>query len=252
MANLLKKVLANIAQSFSPQEKLTIQNNIGVEALPSKTGKAGKVLSVNQAEDGLEWGSGGSGVSEPTQDTTAVNYWARNVDKDGNASWKTIPINWFACYIGWNSVTGTKASGNSSIGLYLPIPDQIPVGGKVVCTVAFQVSVENLPAGSSFHVEASLKYANKETGADGAITALCNQSCIATTSTVDGMTSYLTMVLDAFSLSDAVANKWRFDIAGLPSEITGNVKVQYRIISVIASATDPAVTLGTIRAQWPE
>ena len=49
------KVAANFQQDFTEPEKAQARANIGVEDLPSKTGNANKVLSVNSTATGLEW-----------------------------------------------------------------------------------------------------------------------------------------------------------------------------------------------------
>lgn len=63
---MVNKILYNVDQTAdtTDAQKAQARANIGVEALPSKTGNAGKVLAVNSQATGLEWvaGSGGSQV----------------------------------------------------------------------------------------------------------------------------------------------------------------------------------------------
>lgn len=67
MSEQINKVLYNIDQTADTTEdqKAQARANIGVEALPDKTGNANKVLSVNAQATGLEWvpqSGGGSQV----------------------------------------------------------------------------------------------------------------------------------------------------------------------------------------------
>lgn len=67
MAEAIKKVLANCAQSFSDVEKAQARANIGAAAegsgLPSFTsGDARKALCVNSSGDGVEWDNRISGI----------------------------------------------------------------------------------------------------------------------------------------------------------------------------------------------
>ena len=59
MSEQLNKLCVNIPQAFTEAEQAQARANIGVEALPSKTGNAGKVLAVNSQATGLEWVAGG-------------------------------------------------------------------------------------------------------------------------------------------------------------------------------------------------
>lgn len=63
MSNPINKVLYNVDQrgETTAEEKAQARANIGVEALPVKTGNAGKVLAVNSTATGLEWVAGGGG-----------------------------------------------------------------------------------------------------------------------------------------------------------------------------------------------
>ena len=76
--NELNKVCVNIQQNFSEQQKSQARANIGVEALPDKTGNANKVLAVNNQATGLEWVAGGEGsqvqASWTESDTTSPAY----------------------------------------------------------------------------------------------------------------------------------------------------------------------------------
>ena len=65
MSEQMNKVCVNISQDFTEGQKAQARANIGVEALPSKAGNAGKVLAVNSTASGLEWviqSGGGSQV----------------------------------------------------------------------------------------------------------------------------------------------------------------------------------------------
>ena len=64
MSEAINKVLYNVDQTAdtTETEKARARANIGVEALPSKTGNAGKVLAVNSQATGLEWVAGGGGT----------------------------------------------------------------------------------------------------------------------------------------------------------------------------------------------
>lgn len=57
MSEQINKVLYNVDQTSATTEaqKAQARANIGVEALPSKTGHAGEVLAVNSTATGLEW-----------------------------------------------------------------------------------------------------------------------------------------------------------------------------------------------------
>lgn len=55
MSEQLNKLCVNIQQDFTETQKAQARANIGVEALPSKTGNAGKVLAVNSQATDLEW-----------------------------------------------------------------------------------------------------------------------------------------------------------------------------------------------------
>jgi hypothetical protein len=57
MSEQINKVLFNVDQTADTTEaqKAQARANIGVEALPDKTGNPGKVLSVNSTASGLEW-----------------------------------------------------------------------------------------------------------------------------------------------------------------------------------------------------
>lgn len=55
MSEQINKVCVNISQDFTEAQKAQARTNIGVEALPDKTGNANKVLSVNAQATGLEW-----------------------------------------------------------------------------------------------------------------------------------------------------------------------------------------------------
>lgn len=61
MREQINKLCVNIPQAFTEAEQEQARANIGVEALPSKTGNAGKVLAVNSQATGLEWVAGGGG-----------------------------------------------------------------------------------------------------------------------------------------------------------------------------------------------
>jgi hypothetical protein len=70
----INKLCVNISQAFTEEQRATARANIGVEALPSKVGNAGKVLAVNSTATGLEWvaggGAGGSYTAGPGIDIT--------------------------------------------------------------------------------------------------------------------------------------------------------------------------------------
>lgn len=245
-------------------------------ALPSKSGNSGKVLTVNSMATGLEWTTStvppskpvvaGSGISitenanditlattgsipEPTQDTTQVNWWTRNVDTNGVASWVSVPFNFFSMQTVWRSVTGTKASNVSYWGTEILIPDNVPVGVDIACNVIFDVAVEGLALGSYYTVSVDIVGANRETGARSGTTSLWYQSCIVTRSTVDGGQSCFNMTLPVDSRGTDIANWWRFDITGLPTA-QANITVKYRLNTIMGRATDPSIRLGDIRAQW--
>lgn len=245
-------------------------------ALPTKTGNAGKVLTVNSGATGLEWtsvttpqtkpvvaGTGititenanditlsaAGGIAEPTQDTTQVNWWTRNVNSSGTASWVAMPFNYFSMQTVWRSVTGTKADNVSYWGTDILIPDNVPVGVDIACNVIFDVSVEGLALGSYYTVSVDSIGANRETGARSGTTSLWYQSCIVTRSTVNGGQSCFDMTLPVDSRGTDIANWWRFDITGLPTA-QANITVKYRLNTIMGRATDPAIKLGDIRANW--
>lgn len=71
------KVAANFQQDFTEAEQAQARANIGVEALPSKAGNAGKVLAVNSQATGLEWVAGGGSQVQSNwteSDTTSPAY----------------------------------------------------------------------------------------------------------------------------------------------------------------------------------
>lgn len=71
MSEQINKVLYNIDQTADTTEtqKAQARANIGVEALPSKTGHAGDILAVNSTATGLEWVAGGGGGTTYTAGT---------------------------------------------------------------------------------------------------------------------------------------------------------------------------------------
>lgn len=188
-------------------------------------------------------------IPEPTQDTTQVNWWTRNVDSSGTASWVAMPFNYFSMQTVWRSVTGTKADNVSYWGTEILIPDQVPVGSNIACNVIFDVAVEGLALGSYYTVSVDIIGANRETGARSGTTSLWYQSCIVTRSTTDGGQSCFNMTLPVDSRGTDVANWWRFDITGLPTA-QANVVVKYRLNTIMGRAIDPAIKLGDIRANW--
>lgn len=188
-------------------------------------------------------------IPEPTQDTTQVNWWARNVDTNGVASWVTVPFNYYSMQTVWRSVTGTKAADVTYWGTDILIPDQVPVGVEIACNVIFDVAVEGLALGSFYTVSVDSVGADRTTGARSGTTALWYHSCIVTRSTVDGGQSCFNMTLPVDSRGTSIANWWRFDISGLPSA-QANITVKYRLNTIMGRATDPSVRLGDIRAQW--
>jgi hypothetical protein len=75
----INKVLYNVDQTADTTEaqKAQARANIGVEALPDKTGNAGKVLAVNSTATGLEWVAGGGSQVQSNwaeSDTTSPAY----------------------------------------------------------------------------------------------------------------------------------------------------------------------------------
>lgn len=188
-------------------------------------------------------------IPEPTQDTTKVNWWTRNVDNNGVASWVAVPFNYFSMQTVWRSVTGTKADNVSYWGTDILIPDNVPVGVDIACNVIFDVAVEGLALGSYYTVIVDSIDANRETGARSGTTSLWNRSCIVTRSTVNGGQSCFDMTLPVDSRGAWIANWWHFEITGLPSA-QANIVVRYRLNTIMGRAIDPAVSLGTIRAQW--
>lgn len=274
MSEQLNKICVNISQDFTEDQKATARANIGVEALPSKAGNANKVLAVNSQATGLEWvtQSGGSTqlqsnwaetdqssvqfilnkpviIPEPTQDTTQVNWWTRNVDTNGVASWVAMPFNYYSMQTVWRSVSGTKAADVTYWGTEILIPDAVPVGVYIACNVIFEVAVQDLALGSYYTVSLSSIDAYRETGARSGTTGLWNHSCITTRSTVDGGQCCFDMTLPVDSRGTSIANWWRFDISGLPTA-QADIVVHYRLNTIMGRATDPAVRLGDIRATW--
>ena len=75
MGSPINKVLFNCDQTADTTEaqKAQARANIGVEALPDKTGNANKVLAVNSTATGLEWVAGGGAQAQANWTETNPN-----------------------------------------------------------------------------------------------------------------------------------------------------------------------------------